>query len=261
MSLLSIFILIVITVLIIIVIALGAYLVYPLIQRNIEWQRRAAHDYEAARGTQHRRMLEQSLAVLRSKIATREASIEYLKQNRATLQQRQTDELDRALLQQELVKIHGISHRLAEQIEQQAYRGDLRNLQYASRVVNGIGEKKQAALNAWLKSTYRKWPSMRSQDFQGKSAIAKRYAARSKQLEGQLFREEQALREMQAVVPKAASELNRLHTVSQQDFLQALKQSPSGNSDQINAYLIGVFAEWEEMPDWFKSLITKYPGA
>lgn len=239
--------------------SLGAYLGYPLVQRWLEIQNRAAHDYQAARGTQHRKMLEQSLGVVQQRIASQQRAIAHLRQQLSALQARENEALDRALLRHQLeTNISGIGSRLAAQIEQQVYRGNLGTLQYAARYVAGVGPKKQAAINAWLGQVAQRWPALRQSNFPGKASIIQQFQSPRQDKQRELDAAVRRLKEMQLLADKATVELSRLSAVTMADFVQAYQSRGNGVSDEISAYVIGTFAEWEEMPHWFKSLITDY---
>lgn len=227
-------------------------------QRRIEriiYYRYARSAYKTARGTQHRILLQEASRRLVQKQKANEQKMFAIKQHLRQLQRRENAELEtrlqRWIATEHLKEVSGIGAKRYDELMRQVFHGKLEDFYRAQDRVSGIGDKTQLALNAWVKSYKRRLADMIQSDFPDKQAIVNAYAQKRKPL----LQQQTALEKDIADIRNAQKPIEReLRWLNQVDF-ETFRNTYKCENYQVDRYLLGVFAEWEEMPDWFKSAL------
>lgn len=221
-------------------------------------KRQAGREYEEARGTMHKRLLQQALRQprRRKKEVERELAATEQRKSRLLEERRRAylKQAQRAIVMNGLTDVSGIGSVLAGEIRRQVFRNALSDLHQSQRV-SGVGRQKQSAISAWVRKQERRLPSVINGNFSGKAEITEQYEdsladadRKKKSLKAELEAIEQDLE-----APEAA--LRRLERVTKVDFIRA-RTDDGAQTDALDTYLRGLFAEWEPVPAWFGELIT-----
>ena len=233
---------------------------YARLQRWRWRKRRAAQDYRNARGSVHRATFEQAANRLKKRL---EASKQALDQHNRALHQVKNKRdaalnqaLSRYIVEMYLTEIYGIGTALRNRILSRVFRNNLDDLRSASRLINGIGEHKQRAINQWIYKYKRQFPTMLQTEFPGKTEVMQKYAAPIKKLETEIARVVAAQSAVQEVLKSVQVAIEQLSSVTEKDFYQALL-APDNVDPSLEHYRVGVFAPWEPAPEWFKLAINK----
>lgn len=228
---------------------------YQRLTERVVYYRYARSAYKAARGTQHRMLLQAALRRLVQEQKANEQEISAIERQLQQLRRAENAELQTRLQHwiatAHLREVPGIGAKRYDQLMRHVFDGKLEDFYRAKDRVSGIGDKTQLALNAWVKHYKHRSAGMVQSDFPGKQAVVSAYA---KQREP-LLQQQTALKEDIADMHKAREPIKReLAWLNQVDFGTFRKTYKHVNAD-ADRYLLGVFAEWEEMPDWFKSVM------
>ncbi len=235
----------------------------PENRRRAALLRRARQDFEQAHGAEHLRLLQERQPVLVKRLARLDQHIARLQ---ADLQALQTSEqlalqqaAERQLLTQRIHEIPGLGAKLQESLLQLALQQGLEQLQYAQSAISGIGDARQAAIDAWVARLQPALDAYLQSDFPEKSALQQQYAERRAERQARLAdlaAQQDHWREIGACLQ---AELSRLSQVSQDQFAQALLEPGAPElpqpDDAIAHYLQGVIGEWQPLPDWFNELV------
>ena len=226
-----------------------------------DMRRQAQADYDTARGTAHLRLLQTAQKTLQTQVYQNER---HINEHNTTLKDalaRRDTELRRALVhhlvEDEFHTIPGIGPRLASAVKSQVFRGELSDLRNAS-LVDGIGPQKQAAINDWLMKAERRLPGLLAADSPAKQEITRRYQAQKERLTSEIAAAEARNRQLADILKPVDKEIGRLSAVSVRDF-ESMLADPTTGADKVNRYLLGSFAPWEPMPDWFARALEEAP--
>ena len=148
----------------------------------------------------------------------------------------------------------GIGPKFQRSIITYVYKYRLTDLHKAYRLY-GIGEYRQTLIDDWIKEYQALIPEMLKDDFPGKTVIANEYEQREKELGERLEEAREKREKLQKKLEPASEAKNRLKEISWFGFYQALVAGEP--NEKIGEYIRGIFAEWEEMPDWFKDVISQ----
>jgi hypothetical protein len=221
--------------------------------RKLAWQQ-----YEEARGTAHRRLLQTARSRALKERGEVQHALKMSKARQAELICERDRELESALLRHiignHLEEVSGIGPSLAYTIRASVFKNSLRDLHQA-HAVYGVGQQKQAAISQWVHYYEAELPRLREKEYPGKRAIVTKYQAKIEaqtQLVAQLTVEQSAYDQRIAQITQVAAPLEN---VTVKDFVTALK-NPDSVSEQLELYLRGIFAEWEPIPDWFQEIIA-----
>jgi hypothetical protein len=162
------------------------------------------------------------------------------------------------MIETELAQIDGIGPTLRDRIIQYSFDGTLPSLRGAYRV-RGVGQQKQWAIQRWVQKREQELPRRMKEEFPSKNRINDQYDQRERKLEKSLKKIEEEIDAMHRLATTASTEEERLSQVTVAQFRQAYKQDKEA-SEAVAEYLQGSFAEWESMPVWFETLISKYGG-
>lgn len=255
---------IIVFILLYILFLLAIALILPTILRQSRLVSRARRDYQRARGTQHLRQIRGSLKILNKRLDSLEQEQVQQRLSGALwiLEQERSDKLSRALcrylVETQLAQIDGIGPKLQEQIIRYSFDGTLDSLRGAYRV-RGVGRQKQWNIQRWVEQKKLELPLLMEQDFPDKRRLQDEYDQRGRELEKSLREVKEQVDVMKQLRTVAAAEEERLAQVTVAHFGQAYKQDQEA-AEVVNRYLQGAFAEWEPMPSWFETLISKYGG-
>ena len=223
---------------------------------------KARDDYRAARGTHHRRSLEQSLPNLQSEIKELNCKVQEIDNGIESVGQRLDIELRTRLLplliREKLPTLQGISEQFADKIIKSVFRGKLDDLRNAHHYVRGIGDSKQSEIDRWVRRTKSEMPKLLRQDFEGRKAIDEHYNNQKRQLLEELKEVQGRLDSLEQLENVGIKALKSLTRVSPRSFVKHLMGTPSGQD--LSKYMQGLFAPWERPPGWFKVLQERYSG-
>jgi hypothetical protein len=234
------------------------YALNPQIKQRKALQRLAHQDYQNARGTAHLKLLQQGRNRLQSRLVEVEKKIKAGQKTLDMLAKQEREQLKLALerhIVQTYLNIPGIGARLRDSLIYLVNQGRLHDLTRASLMIKGIGEARQAAINAWLRQWEERIPELLEKDFPEKNKIVKDIASRREKAQAEMSEasiEKEALTGLLYPVDK---EILRLKRVKVKHFSHAMLGPGETNYD-LNHYIQGVFAEWEPMPEWFKQMLS-----
>ena len=211
-----------------------------------------------ARGTAHLKLLRQAYRNIDKSIRNIEKQ---LKRDHVDLdriiQERQRKihvALEKHIAYTHLDEVPGIGPKLRSAILSGVFRSRLNDLKRAY-IIRGIGQTKQRQINNWIQMYQKRIPRMIEEDFPGKGTIRHQYQKRIVALESRIKENNNKRAQYEQSLSKAREEIEKLETVSIKNFREKLL-NPEYCDEKIENYLRGVFSEWEEMPDWFKNILT-----
>lgn len=214
----------------------------------------ARADYEAARGTTHRRLLVDAEPRLQREARAAQKRVEALLKERAALEVARDAELERALIEPiveaELPGLPGIGPRLAGAILAKSFTGRLSDLRQAASRVDGIGPQKQATIDAWVDQQQDRLSLLLNQPFPGKSEIEAHYQPRLNDLSRTLTQAQEAAQNRVAVLQRVYQALAWLIPVGLTDF-EWVMAGDGKRQPQVTRFLLGIFPPCEPPPDWF----------
>jgi hypothetical protein len=244
-------------VLLIILAVYGTFSAGAITRRKLK--RQAAIDYQNARGSLHLQMLRDAQRQAQNRLTQCERLLDEKQKELNRLRHRKEEELDQALaghiIFEHLSEAEGIGAALQEQIIQKVFRGRLEDLRFAHSV-HGVGEDRQKAINAWVKQYKARWPELRAGGFEGKEEILAEY-------DGEIEIADEQRKQLDLERNKLASRLRRLgsavaelESVTEADFVSAIRGTSREASLKVERYRQGLFAEWEPVPEWFKDAMS-----
>lgn len=98
-------------------------------------------------------------------------------------------------------------------------------------------------------------PELLVADFPRKKEITQRYQAERERLNGEIATAEASHKQQAGLLVHVNDEIGRLSAVSARDF-EAAMADQTAYTDKVNLYLLGSFAPWELMPDWFAQALV-----
>jgi hypothetical protein len=242
--------------------SLGAYLLLLEAKHESRIRRRAKHDYRTARGTQHFQQLRASLPSLKSSLQARKAKVDGLEKQLDLLRHNRSAELNAALskylVDERLTEVPGIGQRLSRRIVRHCFRGNLRDLRFATRVT-GVGGSRQQAILAWVRAREAEFPRLLAGSFPNKQHILDKYAEQERSLQTVLESERATLESEDQLFEKGYAVASKLRKVKASHFRKALRRNLE-KSPVPAWYFMGVYPPWETMPEWFETLLGKYGG-
>jgi len=225
------------------------------LRRSLSQQ--AVRDYKNARGAFHLELMTSARDRLNTQYDDCNEQISSDKHFLSALGAKQRNELRRTLsnhiVATRLIDVPGIGHKLSTKITRSVYHGSLSDLRNAYRVY-GVGETRQYDINRWVNAYEQLIPQLLQQDFPGKHGIIENYAARRRGSEESLDRLTVQAGELKRQLDHLTSEIERLQQVTSKDFVNAVR-GEHVDQQALDHYQRGAFAEWEAMPDWFKTTV------
>jgi len=213
-----------------------------------------------ARGSMHLRQICNSLKILNKNITNLEKEKQKSEKDLHKLNQRTSERLLNALthhiVETRLSEIEGIGPILRDRIIVNCFDGTLGSLR-RTYSLEGIGEKKLQAISRWVEKVEHDIPSLLKNDFPDKMTIIEECKRDEREIIERLRKIEERIAPMYEIKKKAVEEKDRLSVVGISHFRKSYQLNKEA-SEMVNEYLKGVFAEWEPMPMWFKTLISEY---
>lgn len=245
-----------------ILLALGAALVALSVVVFRSWwsvRVQAIRDYEAARGTQHGRLLRTACQNLDKRIQSLDGIVQQCDKDLQTIASQMDSELA-SLLRDHLVgerlsDVPGIGPVLAREITHTVYRGDLKDLHLAQGRVRNVGSSRQGAISSWVNQLEADMPRSMKSDFPGKAEVVEKYAAETRRLQVSrktAARDYEDLLELRA---KAKLELYFYSKVSVREFHRQLRGKEGVD---LTRYHLGAFPPWADPPAWFSRLVEEF---
>ena len=218
---------------------------------------RAARDYAAARGTHHLNRVHDALRNLEAEIERLRARYAALDRRISELERELAAELRRAVILRELQKVPGIGPSLAQEIVSACFDGGVESLAEAGAVVQGVGERRQRAIRAWIEGIREKLPALLREDSPEREALAAAYAAKRERIERRKARILAELEALGDLKRRAEEGIRWLEGVTPGHFVRAYRGDGAAR-ELVERYLIGLFPEWEEPPGWFAELTGRF---
>jgi hypothetical protein len=234
---------------------------FQRLRRRAALRRQAKQDYQRARGTVHRQMLEE--AQNRLSAQRRRAIQVHQEAQQAYQEQRQVHayEFDRALTENlvhtGLDEIPGIGQVLKARIIRFVFRGRLSDLHQAYRL-DGVGKQRQREISRWVREVEALLPQLRKEDFPGRAQMVAAHQAAEAQSRQRVEAAAQDVADLRDLEDHVAGALTGLRGVTWRDFYQVLTE-PEAASESVDRYILGVFAAWEPVPDWFRRAVSDQP--
>ncbi len=227
-------------------------------------RRRATRDYRDARGTQHRQYVEQGLMSVRARVARLQADVRRIDDRVAGTEQEELGELDQALTRHlsltRLDDVPGLGPGRVKVIIDNVFRSQLSDL-HTAHLLPTIGPATQSAISRWVNENQARWPQLRNEAFSGRQEIVNRYAPFLRDLDQERTALIDRIATLQALEHRAADELLRLSTTTVDDFHRVLMERKDAKAaEEIQRYLLGLFAPWAMVPAWYAELLTAAEG-
>lgn len=223
---------------------------------QLDTRRQAKADYEQARGTAHKLLLQDAKKILIQSKKKIEDKLKESKTRQSLLNAKRQSTLLQALethlARTRLQEVPGIGEQRQSAILQIAFKGSLSDLKYAGQVP-GIGEQTQRAINQWVDAIKRQIPQLLQEDFPGKHKIELKHQQQMQEMTKAISEYSRKKQRFEMYLRRIDIELAWLESVKIKDFKQALKTNQS--TEKLDRYIQGVFAEWEAVPDWFGALM------
>jgi hypothetical protein len=227
---------------------------------------RAWVDYESSRGTFHKKLLRDLLSTLRARsneLKIQKTALEIrMSQLDSELRNALKARLINHLVSEGLTVVTGIGPILKERIMKFCFDGTLESLENLPYLrsrgwrLQGIGEEKARAISRWAEKIKKRLPELLEEDFPGKSELIKKYSMLSSPIKSKINDLEAKLSFIRYLEKKASAELDRLSSTNAFTFFKAYFGDME-SSRKANEHLMGIFPEWEEMPDWLKLLMKE----
>lgn len=224
--------------------------------------RQARLDYEQARGYAHHQILEKARNRLQMQLNQTQENIRRCNQTvRALEEQRQHEliqQLEYHLIHDRLDEVAGIGSALKHRILTTLHARRLHDLQRA-HLVSGVGQNRQYDINQWIRQYTQRLPQMVNEPFPGRDMIIKKYQIQiteaQRALETQRTQQTVLAQKLALIEPHYAW----LHAIDAKTFEKAALGIDADRSE-LARYTVGLFAEWEPIPDWFKEIADEGVG-
>jgi len=242
----------------------------PEALREYSLRRYARMEYEQARGTAHRRLLEEVLRQRKQRESELVLALERQEEKLTDLKHAKNEELRAALTEwivnDRLTEVNGIGETLALQIRTKVFRGNLSDLHQAHQVP-GISVNRQAAIDTWIHFYESKFTDLERWSYPRKETIEQNYHQKLSEQRDLIAEIGEQLAAVRTDIVEIDSVLALLSKISEADLAASLIQSSKEQFardgallDDIDGYFRGLFADWETVPDWFQELIAEENG-
>ncbi|HSN94828.1 MAG TPA: hypothetical protein VLR89_07185 [Anaerolineaceae bacterium] len=217
----------------------------------------ARQQYETSRGFAHLSILRSAKIVIDRRLGQFEKGLLSYQNDLKKLTLETNDELERALEKNivltRLQEVPGIGPQLSNRIVSNSFRGHIRDLKLASSSVPGIGGSKQYLINKWVENYIAQLPDLLQKPYAGKNEIVSEADRKRKEILDSIDRirdKKSSLLIQQRTIKTWIVELEK---VDEKDFLTAMI-SPEIVENDLVSFQKGIFADWEQIPDWFKDI-------
>lgn len=223
-------------------------------------RRIAKNHYSRTRGTQHFKLLNQSLKKIREAIDQSYKASSKLKRLFSIADEEQNTEIKKIItdwiVYSKLTEVSGIGRKMRDRIISECFDGTLESIGNAWRV-SGVGGMKEEAIDDWLATWNRKLPGLMKQDFDGRSEIVQKYEQKRQDLSQQLKLLDRQMVDLKGLAEKAESKVEILHRITARDFVKCFVRD-EGNFKAVNSYITGIFPGWESEPGWYKQIVDQF---
>lgn len=202
-------------------------------------------------------MLRAALRGLSAEMERLEKRRRELDRKAAELEREREAEHRRAVVLRELRRVPGIGPALAREIVDTCFDGTVESLARAAAQVPGIGKRRKEAIEEWIAEMKSQLPALLEESPSEGEAVAASYEAKKARLERRAARIEREMEELLALRRRAEEELRFLEAVTPEHFVRAYRGDGLAR-EMVERYLIGVYPEWEEPPDWFTTLTERF---
>lgn len=220
-------------------------------------RKKAKQDFVNARGTIHRNEIQNAMDKLVKSRDEIIVNVQQMKTRRNELQALLHQELEQTLVSyivnNQLTEIPGIGDIRASAIRNRVFRGQLGDLHNAYQLT-GISSGVQWKISRWVREKEEQLPMLLQGNFRNKAQIEYKYRQEERDLDEGISTAESKLALITADLETLQQALLLLQNISEQDFFKAL--NGKGDNEAILAYMMGIFPEWEEPPDWYQRLVT-----
>lgn len=145
---------------------------------------------------------------------------------------------------------------MQQRIIRYCFKKDIQDLRFAYRI-NGIGPQRMHAINQWVDRMEQEFPRLLKEDFPGKKEILQKYTQQLNSKQQEAEKRRQRILEDKALYRKANAVATELRKVRPSHFREALRHPSEENRVPIR-YLLGIYAPWEPIPEWFQTLCERY---
>lgn len=222
-------------------------------------RRLAKQDYASARGTLHKKMLIQAKPRLIRAIQLETGYLSQEKQKLDHLTKEFVQNLNRAYLEFSLSigldRISGLRPEWKEQLIASCRSGRLQDIYDTSLRIKDLSVEVRYFILHFIQHFYTiTVQEILKSEFPEKDRIVQEFNHNKAAIEQRITDLTASRQRHLAQLEKLKSELDRLTLVQESDFLQ-MWEGKVDKSNKLEAYLRGVFAEWETPPDWFQEAV------
>lgn len=225
---------------------------------QLKLRKQAKIDYQQARGTAHKSLLQKARHHLLQQQKAEQHVINAAQKEIKRLEAQQRQELEQVLtdylVKERLTDVSGIGKARHADIVWRIYKGNLTDLQRAHQLP-GIGQRTQGAINQWVRHYRKNFAKLLQENFPGKQQVILAYRNAVATQREKIDSAKKVSRTVQVKLDRIEPALNRLENVTVKDFYRVLKD-PTASTPDLDHYIQGVFAEWEPIPDWFLKAIS-----
>ena len=217
-------------------------------------------EYLSTRGAHHLSIIKSALPnlehkkkQLKSKITQKQSVLDQI------LFKQQSDfeqHLAEQIVEKKLINVPGIGKILRDDIITYCFDGTVSSLLEANRL-RGIGPEKYLNIYVFADDVELDISKKITTRFPGRANIEAKYETRIKTLRNIISKLSSELRPLEKLYATANDEKLKLGTIKVMDFVKASK-GDSNSSQQVTKFINGVFAEWDKIPDWFRTLVSKF---
>ena len=234
------------------------------IVKNFQLWQKAKMDFNLARGKQHLKLLKKIRPKIEKDLKEKLKEIEKTKKElEESLEEKERElrrEASKFLVENLDKEVEGIGEVLKEKIIRSCFRGNLEDLKNAIYFVKGIGYEKQYHINKWIEKKKEILLQMvfGELNFPEKEGVIKKYQEKILKIQQKLNSQLKELKEIELLKKKVEQEIKKLEKVKPSHFFQLYFESDENLAKSVKSFLIGIFPEWEPIPEWFKKLLHKY---
>lgn len=217
----------------------------------------AKNDYYMSRGYSHLQIINSKFYVLMELLNKKKNELEILNNNLDKLNiefyRNYKYYLYKYLIKTDLINIEGFGQKLINLILEKVFNGDIKSLLYTSKIVNGVGTKKQLMINLWIQRIINS--DINKYEFPEKKDLIENYINKRDDLINKINKLKKEIDDLDEIYKNAIKYKEQFEKIKIKDFLLSL-QNKKFDYTLLSNFIKGVFSENEEMPVWFKNLIN-----
>jgi len=234
--------------------------IFPLCLTTLSIAIKSRRDYRSSRGYQHLKQIKKSLKNLNRRIRGLESVKRSINSDLNNVRRDRYLQLQNALINHvvntRITEVPGIGQKLSERIIGGCFDGTLQSLHRAGKL-HGIGPEKAWDVSSWADSINHQLPKLLEEDFPGKCKIIERFSKKESDLIHELDKVNKSIMDRKELRNRAVRELHRLEKVKPKTFRSVFYKKKEAR-DAVHKFILGTYAEWESMPDWYRKLISEY---